>query len=394
MPGLSASPRNRRKHAVTCLIGALSLAVSVSTAWAQGSDAAGSTADDPRRPSRPVTSSASAPFPHWTVSVETIVLGRAGSGRQPLVSLVPGSVPWWTPTGPNTTNVAGVEALNSSQLGQRLAVGPRFGLTYRDDSGLGVELSYFNVLGLKAATSTGPNGQWLVMKAPGTFWQTQDYNYQAMVWEDDTRLHSAEALARFDVSPRITVSAGLRWLQLRDQLTGTLSQADLGQPLWKVNTPGATLSDAIPAAGSAIVVNPPFWTTSTTNNLYGIQLGAKAGLWELGRLSLDGVLKAGLYANRASQTTLVSMAKQIFPASATATAAALVTEGGLVAKYRLTDSVTLKLGYDALWLSSIALAPNQIQKTATTPSSVRATGVDSRGDTLFQGLTFGLEHAF
>ncbi|MCP2937672.1 hypothetical protein NK983_33745, partial [Salmonella enterica subsp. enterica serovar Typhimurium] len=79
-------------------------------------------------------------------------------------------------------------------------------------SGYGFELSYFNVLGLKAARATGPEtpGQWLVMKAPGTFWQTQDYAYQSMVWQDDTRLHSLEANARLELSTGITLLAGLR----------------------------------------------------------------------------------------------------------------------------------------------------------------------------------------
>jgi hypothetical protein len=331
----------------------------------------------------------------WLVSVEALAFGRSGTGNQSLVSLVPGDVPWWTPAGPNTTNVPGVEALNSHQLSQRLAAGPRLGVSYRDPSGYGVELSYFNVLGLKASKGIGPEApaQWLVMKAPGTFWQTQDYAYQSMGWQDESRLHSLEANARFDVSPRVTLLAGVRWLQFSDRLQGTLDPADLGQPLWKFNVP-SRLADAVPLPGSPVVLNPPFWTSSTTNNLYGVQVGARATVWELDRFSLEAIAKVGLFENRATHTALVSMQKQIYPAQAATDAVAFVGQGGIAARYRLNERVAFKLGYEALWLGGLALAPAQIQDTATTPSSVTATGVNCRSTTLLQGVVVGMEYAF
>lgn len=331
----------------------------------------------------------------WLVSVEALAFGRSGTGNQSLVSLVPGDVPWWTPAGPNTTNVPGVEALNSHQLSQRLAAGPRLGVSYRDPSGYGVELSYFNVLGLKASKGIGPEApaQWLVMKAPGTFWQTQDYAYQSMGWQDESRLHSLEANARFDVSPRVTLLAGVRWLQFSDRLQGTLDPPDLGQPLWKFNVP-SRLADAVPLPGSPVVLNPPFWTSSTTNNLYGVQVGVRATVWELDRFSLEAIAKVGLFENRATHTALVSMQKQIYSAQAATDAVAFVGQGGIAARYRLNERVGFKLGYEALWLGGLALAPAQIQDTATTPSSVTATGVNCRSTTLLQGVTVGMEYAF
>lgn len=333
--------------------------------------------------------------PRWTLSAETMWLGRSGTGNQSLVSLVPGDVYWFTQTGINTTNYPGVEALNSSELGQGLAPGPRLSLSYRDPSGYGFELSYFNVVGLTAAKAIGPGqpAHWLVMKAPGTFWQTQDFNYQSMVWRDDSRLHSLEGNARLELAPRVTLLLGIRWLQLRDQLQGTLDPADLGEPTWKYG--GAIrLPDAVPLANSSIVINPPFWTTIATNNLYGVQIGAKATIWEAGRLSLEGAVKAGLFNNRAEHVSLVSMQKQIFSAQAATNAAAFVGEGGLAVKYQLSEAVALKLGYEALWLNGIALAPGQIQKVSTTPTTVSAQGVNCRSSTLFQGLTFGVDYAF
>ncbi len=347
----------------------------------------------PASSQKPVDPSPTAP--HWTFSAETIVLNRSGGPNQALVALVPGAVPWYYPAIPNSATYPGVEALNSNQLWQGFAAGPKLGLTYHDDSGYGFELSYFDVLGLSAAKAVGPGDQsnWLVMKAPGTFWQTQDYAYQAMAWRDVTSLYSFEANGRLDLSPRVTLLAGLRWLQLNDELDGTLTPSDLGEPTWKYNST-STLAQAVPASGATVVINPPFWSAKTTNNLYGVQIGVAGKLWTLGRLSLDGAIKAGVYDNAAEQSALVSMQKQLLPAHAATNAAAFAGEAGVRAKYQLTDSLALKVGYQALWLDGVALAPGQIQKTDTTTSSVSALGVDHGSNALFQGVTLGVECSF
>jgi hypothetical protein len=60
---------------------------------------------------------------------------------------------------------------------------------YHDDSGYSVELSYFNVFNQSATRSFGPDNpaDWFVMRAPGGFWQTQDFPYQAMAWSASTQ---------------------------------------------------------------------------------------------------------------------------------------------------------------------------------------------------------------
>lgn len=251
-------------------------------------------------------------------------------------------------------------------------------------------------MGLNATKAVGPKDppQWLVMKAPGTFWQTQDYAYQAMAWQDSTGLRSLEASGRLDIFPRMTLLAGFRWLQLNDALQGTLTPADLGEPTWKYRVIPAYISDAIPSANSQIVTNPAFWTTHATNNLYGAQVGVRATLWELNDFSLDGTMKAGVYDNQAGQTALVSMEKKIYTARATTSAVAFAGEANLLAKYRLSDGIALKMGYEALWLAGVALAPAQIQEIGATAGSVTALGVNRRSGALFQGMSFGLDYSF
>ena len=328
----------------------------------------------------------------WTVSVEAIVLDRTGGVNRTLVERVPGDVPFFL-----TSIASGPEAFNSNQFQQGFSAGPKIDLIYHGDSGYSAELSYFNIFNQSATKAVGPDNpaDWLVMKAPGSFWQTQDFPYQAMAWSDTTNLYSAEANGRLALSSRVTVLAGFRWLQLNDNLLGTLTPADRTEPTWKTSCTISTcklsqITDGNTPAGTY----PPFWNTSTVNNLYGVQIGMDGKILELGRFSLNGLIKIGLFDDNAGQSTGVSMQKQVYPSSAGTNHAAFASEAGLQLKYRLSERLAVKAGYEALWLDGVALAPGQIQETATTPSSVRALGVNCGSSVLFQGVTAGLEYSF
>lgn len=332
--------------------------------------------------------------PRWTVSAETLILDRVGTADQSLVARVPGSVAFNA-----VPSATGSQALSSTDLDQGFSPGFRLGATYQVDSDYGLELSFFRVGGWDSTRSIGPDNppDWLVMKSPGVFFQTQDFPYQSMTWDYSTDLYSAEFNVRHNLSQRITLLAGFRWLQLNENLQGSLGPPDLYLPTWKY-TPSDNLFDVekiqyqgTPATGAF----PPFWNTSTTNNLFGLQIGADTNLFERGRFAIDGLIKAGGYLNRASQTTDVSLQKIVYPASASANHAAFVGEVGLQCKYRFDSGLALKLGYEAVWLEGVALAPGQIQETYVGgPASVTSLGVNSDSGVLFHGATAGLEYSF
>jgi opacity protein-like surface antigen len=306
----------------------------------------------------------------WTVSTEAIVLERAGGGvSRALIERVPGSVPFG-----QVPNASGVEVFNSSQFQQGFSAGPKVDLIYHGDAGYSAELSYFNIFNQSDAKAVGPDNpaDWLVMWGPAPFWQTQDFTNQAMAWGATTNLISGEANGRLDVNSRVTVLAGFRWLQLNDNLLGWLS----------------------PTAGL-----PPFWNTSTVNNLYGAQIGVEGKILEYGRFSLDGLIKIGLFDNNAMQSTGVSLEKVVYPSKASGNHAAFVSEAGLLLKYQVAGGLALKAGYELLWFDGVALAPGQIQETIATehilpPSTVQALGVNSGSNVLFQGFTAGFEYSF
>jgi hypothetical protein len=190
----------------------------------------------------------------------------------------------------------------------------------------------------------------------------------------------------------VTALAGFRWFQLNDNLQGTLTPADRTAPTWKTTCPLCNLFQVTP--DGPIGNLPPFWNAGTTNNLYGVQLGLDGKILEFGRFSLDGRITIGLFDNNAEQSTGVSIAKVVHPTTATANGVAFVSEASLQLKYRVMQGLSLKAGYEVLWLVGVALAPGQIKETFASPSVVRALGVNHGSNVLFHGATFGLEYSF
>jgi len=86
--------------------------------------------------------------------------------------------------------------------------------------------------------------------------------------------------------------------------------------------------------------------------------------------------------------------KVLRPCSTMSTPAAFVGEIGLQCKYEVIKGLDLKVGYEALWLQGVALAPGEIQETYNvSPYQFRALGVNLSG-VFFNGSTAGLAYSF
>ena len=222
------------------------------------------------------------------------------------------------------------------------------GLTRHGDCACDLELSYYEIDGWSSARSVGPYDHdqtyWMVMRAPGGFLQTQD-GYQSMAWDYATKLNNLEFNARWNPCCALTLLAGLRWVELRENLQGTLTPPTFS---WE----------------------PPFWNTDARNNLYGFQVGADGKLLDSGRISIDGLVKAGIYDNQAEEATGVSIFKATRLSYASTNHAAFVGEIGLQCKYQITDRLAATAGYQAIWLDGVALAPAQIDQTVTIPLDI------------------------
>jgi len=331
--------------------------------------------------------------PRLTLSAEAIVFDRVGTATYTLVERVPGTAYFL-----DIPATSGSLALKSTNLKQGFSPGYRLGAAYRFDSNHDVLFSFFHIDDWNSTRSIGPDNppNWLIMRAPGGFFQTQDFTYQSMTWGYSTKLYNAELNVQKKFHNRIVILVGFRWLQLRENLLGIIQPRDLIKPTWK-SYPKADLAyvkwfegqPGIPAP-----VYPPFWNTSATNNLYGLQIGVDGKLFERSSFFLNGLVKIGGYLNHATESTGVSIAKVVYNSRALTNQSAFVGEAGLQCAYQITNNIALKLSYEVLWLTNIATAPGQIQKTYSTQSSVNALGVNSASNVFFNGGTVGLELSF
>jgi hypothetical protein len=311
--------------------------------------------------------------PRWTVSADFIILDRVGSFHQTLVELVPYYEDPFKNTGP--------EALNADDLHQGFAGGPRIGLIRHGDDGHDLEVSYFQIDGWNVSRSIGPviepdgHVDYLVMRAPGGFVQFQEDPGQRMEWDYASRLYNAEVNVRWNRGRRVTLLAGFRWVNLSEDLEGILLPP----------TPHGTGS---------------FWYAQTKNNLYGLQLGMDVKLLERNRFSIGGVLKAGLFDDHVEETATVRMERIQFGESASTNHLAFLGEVGVRCTYRVTPRLSLKAGYEAIWLQGVALAPGQISETycyyTALPQDiyVQSLGINCRSGVFYHGATVGLEYAF
>ena len=150
-------------------------------------------------------SSKSAAPQRWTISAGAIFLDRVSGTHQTLVERVPGSVSF-----SSVQNTPGTQALNSRDFQQGFSTGPKIDLTYHGNSGNGVEVSYFQLLNWNSFRAIGPDNppDWLVMKAPGGFFQTQDFTFQSMNWDYSSQLYNLEFNVNRNISSRLIVLAG------------------------------------------------------------------------------------------------------------------------------------------------------------------------------------------
>jgi len=93
---------------------------------------------------------------------------------------------------------------------------------------------------------------------------------------------------------------------------------------------------------------------------YGFQIGGHWSIVARGPFALTGLVKVGMFANNAAESTGVSIYRKMYWESASTTHAAFLGEVGLRCKYHLTERLLLKAGYEAMWLEGVALAAGQI----------------------------------
>jgi Putative beta barrel porin-7 (BBP7) len=278
----------------------------------------------------------------WTASAEAMIMSRSG-GKSSIM----------------LTNAAtGEELVNSNGFNFDWAAGPRVGIVGEDIFCCwDVDASYFGIDGWTTSKDIVAPDDGAVFHLfnqtpnPITFGvgpgDVVNYHYIS-------RLHSAEINLRHPIWERVYFLMGFRNLELHEEL-------------------GSTINDA------------PAFDVNVDNHLYGGQIGLNAAFINRCRWSIEGVIKAGVYGNSADLA--MSAASLEFGQKTTHTA--VQGEVGLMGIFQVTDHLSARLGYQAMWLDGIAIAGDQVE--SANPND----GKPYMGGTLFyHGATAGLEYAF
>lgn len=215
---------------------------------------------------------------------------------------------------------------------------------------------------------TLPNGNNLpVAVSPfGTFGNGAAQNW---LLSYESELQSVEVNAYRQFNRKVTLLAGARWIRLDEQLRMDANAPVLGQ--------------------SSV------FTFDTENNLYGFQIGALGRALNLrcNRLHVDGLIKAGIYANEARHDALLriqGVGAAQFSANDRTTHAAFCGEVGASVTYDLSRCWSIQAGYQCYWVTGVAIAGDQIGAT----NLVTQTGINVNSDAFYHGATAGITGRF
>jgi hypothetical protein len=128
----------------------------------------------------------------------------------------------------------------------------------------------------------------------------------------------------------------------------------------------------------------------TDNDLVGAQLGGDTYLCITPRLKVGAEVEAGVYGTASSQrTTMVSTIGPNLREYDRDNDVAFLSEAGVSALFRATSQLTLRVGYQVMYVDGVALAVDNFNTAS--PFSARNSFLDNSGDVFYHGATLGFE---
>lgn len=305
--------------------------------------------------------------PRWTFAAEGIAFQRTSPRRQPLFETIT-TQPVFVPLDGTGSHL--VDPITAGDLNFPVGYGYKLSAIRHNDCGLDLEVGYFQIDGFDARAS-----------APGLSLLVTDVNGTGfVVYDGEARytsaIYSGEVNVRKECCDCITFLAGFRMLQLNEHYRG---------------------------AGETLVDNQLEWSTAsvatnTFNHLYGFQLGAEGPLYDMGgSLVVNAFCKAGIYDDVAHQDyrrMITESGGTIFVDQSFQGGrdqAAFVGEAGLVLTYAVTKHLAFRGSAEAMWLTDVALAPDQISSVNLRTGHA---GIDTAGTVFYYGGGVGMECRF
>jgi hypothetical protein len=283
--------------------------------------------------------------PHWVATADALFLQRSAANNRQLL---------YDPGAP-------AEVLSASNLNFSFGAGERLGLCWENPAGMGLELLYFGIDSWQSSANV-PSSAFVFGVGDLSIDNTITVPVTAAQFQYTSRLYSGEINLRYALNDWLTPLAGLRWVDFEDRYAAGGTENHYLGPF----------SDLVRAH----------------NQLYGGQFGLDARL--LGRenvFQIDALAKAGLYCDAAAQNNDYVDTHDSFSASASNTHLAFLGEIGVTGSWQINRHFALRGGYQVMWLTGVALAPNQIAATDFAAGS----SVDTSGSLFCQGANAGLE---
>jgi hypothetical protein len=132
------------------------------------------------------------------------------------------------------------------------------------------------------------------------------------------------------------------------------------------------------------------YKVKTDNDLIGAQLGGDTYVCITPRLKVGAEVEAGVFGTSNSQrTTMVSTIGPNLQEYNRENDVAFLGEAGLSALFRATSQLTLRVGYQVLYVDGVALAVDNFNTAS--PFSARDSFLDNGGDVFYHGATLGFE---
>ncbi len=174
-------------------------------------------------------------------------------------------------------------------------------------------------------------------------------------------LRSVELNSRVRQWSRFAPLAGLRFIELEDQFD-------------RLSGDGAT----------------NLLLSKTDNELWGFQVGGEALLWETGPARLQSTLKGGVFYNNLGLSTgggAITIPAFDPTASFSSDHISFFGELNLEYAYQVCPQFAIRVGYTAMWLDGVALAPNQHDNF----NLQSGTGTFDYGTVIYHGSYVGAE---
>jgi hypothetical protein len=283
-------------------------------------------------------------------------------------------------TAPNVGVLSAGDPASTIGTGARLLYG-----NYGEDD-IGWEVGYVGIYGMSAArtvTSTTPT-----LEAPNGGFASQTgltEGFSARV-TNATSINSAELnVVIHEYDGGFNRRSGRPWQRYEGY--------DGGHIDWIAGFRWANLEDAavlaIPRGTSPQASN---YSVNATSNLFAAQVGTR-GRMAFEQWAIEGWMKIGIAGTALSQSQTMFDALSPTtpfrqPTSSDTAGMGMIADMNLSAIYRINEVWGLRLGYNMMWLTGVALAADQWDFT---PSQAGGTNLNGSGSIFLSGANLGLE---